>query len=62
MTLSLLNSLSNLALTLYWKVQKICCLLHWKANLIIFPTIYSMHHETHEDGTILNEKWHQYHS
>ena len=41
-------------------VQMACRWMRWKLDLMVFPSMYRMHHETLEDGTILNEYLYQY--
>ena len=45
---------SVLAITPPWNLQMTCGLLGWKANLIGFHTMCSMHHETLYIGTVLH--------
>ena len=43
-------------ITPYWEVQMTWGLLCWKVDLFIFPTMYSLHHETLQIGTFLQGK------
>ena len=53
-------ALSKKVITLCLEVQMMCRWMRWKLDLMVFPSMYRMHHETLEDGTILNEKLYQY--
>jgi hypothetical protein len=47
----------NIVITLSWELEMTIRLLHWKVNLVIFPTTYSMHHEILHNNTGLHEKF-----